>query len=101
MLSCERANQDLVRLAEFVHAESTYERARAVVLELRRRFQLLAAMPWAGHARSDLTRNSALRFWSVHPYLVAYLADRRPLFIVRILHGARAPDELRGELRDS
>jgi len=68
------------------------------VLELRRNFQVLAVLPGIGHRRLDLALDPAIRFWPVHAYLIGYLPDTRPLFIARILHGARDPEELRAEL---
>ena len=68
--------------------------------EFERVFFLLALNPGCGHLRPDLSV-SRHRFWSSQSFLVVYLPDRRPLFIVRVLHGARSPEELRDELRDS
>ena len=67
--------------------------------ELGRAFRLLAGNPRSGHSRPDIRDDSALRFWTVYSYLIAYLPAERPLFIVRILHGARSPAELRAEMR--
>lgn len=47
--------------------------------------------PHAGRVRKDLTSLS-VRFWVVHPYskyLIVYDGDKKPLQIMRILHGAR------------
>jgi plasmid stabilization system protein ParE len=52
---------------------------------------LLADSPFAGTIRKDLT-HLPLRFWAVHPYsnyLIVYDPEKRPLQIIRILHGAR------------
>jgi plasmid stabilization system protein ParE len=68
--------------------------------EFERVFSLLALNPRCGHPRSDLS-GPRYRFWNSQSFLIAYLADRRPLFIVRVLHGARSPEELRDELRDT
>jgi plasmid stabilization system protein ParE len=46
--------------------------ARRVEGELLRAFSQLAAWPRSGHARPDLTPDSAVRFWSVGPTLIAY-----------------------------
>jgi len=51
----------------------------------------LADSPRAGQKRNDLTR-LPLRFWVVQPYanyLIVYDPEKKPLQIVRILHGAR------------
>lgn len=70
-----------------------------MVVELRRSLRILALLPGIGHPRTDLTENAKVRFWTVYSYLIAFLPAERPLFVVRILHGARSPDELRTELR--
>jgi plasmid stabilization system protein ParE len=63
----------------------TADRIRDEIFEALRK---LARTPGLGHFRSDLAREP-LRFWSVRSYLVIYRAEKRPLEIVRVLHGAR------------
>ncbi len=51
----------------------------------------LEESPLAGRARKDLT-SLPLRFWIVHPYsnyFIVYDPEKKPLQIIRILHGAR------------
>lgn len=79
--------------------ETGPERARSVIIELRRSFRILALLPRIGHPRADLVDDEEVRFWTVYSYLIAYLPGERPLFIARILHGARSPEDLRAELR--
>lgn len=53
--------------------------------------RLLVDSPLAGRVRKDLTP-LPLRFWVVHPYsnyLIVYDPEKKPLQIIRILHGAR------------
>jgi plasmid stabilization system protein ParE len=40
-----------------------------------------------GHTREDLT-DRALLFWPVGSYLIIYRADRRPMQVVAVTHGA-------------
>lgn len=49
---------------------------------------MLAQSPGLGHTRDDLT-SLPLRFWPVFSYLIVYDPARRPIEIVRVLHGAR------------
>lgn len=86
---------------ERVTDESGAERAHAMLDEFERVFLLLAEHPLCGHSRPDLGPPSRLRFWSSQSFLVAYVYDRRPPFILRVLHGARVPEGLRDELRDA
>jgi len=59
----------------------------------------MARSPQAGHARRDLSENPALGFWTVYSYLIVFMPAARPVYIVRVLHGARSPEDLRAELR--
>jgi toxin ParE1/3/4 len=56
--------------------------------ELFAAFQKLAKTPGLGHFRSDLAREP-LRFWRVRSYLIIYRSEKRPVEMVRVLHGAR------------
>jgi toxin ParE1/3/4 len=51
-------------------------------------FHKLAKMPGMGHIRRDLA-TEPLRFSSVRCYLIIYRNEKRPIEIVRVLHGAR------------
>jgi plasmid stabilization system protein ParE len=48
----------------------------------------LARNPGIGHLRSDLACEP-LRYWCVRRYLIIYRGEKRPVEIVRVLHGAR------------
>ena len=56
--------------------------------ELFAGFGQLAKTPGMGHYRSDLVAEP-LRFWRVRDYLIIYRSEKRPLEIVRVLHGKR------------
>ncbi|MFZ0477548.1 MAG: type II toxin-antitoxin system RelE/ParE family toxin [Terriglobales bacterium] len=52
---------------------------------------LLADSPLIGRERKDLTP-LPVRFWSVNPYLnylIVYDPEKKPLQVIRIIHGAR------------
>ena len=53
----------------------------------------VAHTPGVGHRRAEIRRPD-LRVWIVHAYLIVYRWDVDPIEIVRIVHGARDPDEL-------
>lgn len=61
------------------------DRIRDEILEALER---LAEEPGRGHFRSDLAAEP-LRFWHVRKSLVIYRSDKRPIEVVRVLHGAR------------
>jgi toxin ParE1/3/4 len=56
--------------------------------ELFDAFEKLARTPGMGHFRSDLAAEP-LRFWHVRNHLIVYRSEKRPVEIVRVLHGAR------------
>lgn len=56
--------------------------------ELFAGFGELVKTPGMGHYRSDLVAEP-LRFWRVRDYLIIYRSEKRPLEIVRVLHGKR------------
>ncbi|WP_415199826.1 type II toxin-antitoxin system RelE/ParE family toxin [Silvibacterium sp.] len=60
--------------------------------------EFVAANPMAGGVRTELT-GLPLRFWGIPgfpSYLLVYSPHRKPLLILRVLHGAR---DLRREVK--
>ena len=56
--------------------------------ELFAAFDELARTPGIGHYRRDLVAEP-LRFWRVRDYLIIYRSEKRPIEVVRVLHGKR------------
>jgi antitoxin ParD1/3/4 len=84
------ALSDLLEIWDFIARDSP-EAADRVEEAIFRACNLLSDSPLVGRVRKDLTP-LPLRFWVVHPYsnyLVVYDPARKPLQIIRILHGAR------------
>lgn len=84
------ATSDLLDIWSFIARDSS-EAADRVEVAIFKACDLLADSPFAGRIRKDLT-SLPLRLWAVHPYpnyLIVYGAEKEPLQIVRILHGAR------------
>lgn len=82
---------DLLETCDFISQDNP-EAADRVEDAVLRACDLLASSPLAGRARKDLTP-LPLRFWVVQPYsiyLIVYASEKKPLQIIRILHGARA-----------
>src|SRR5438034_10091941 len=84
------ARQDLYDIRDFI-AEDSVEAADRVREEFEREFAKLAEMPGMGHLREDLA-GPHVRFCSLYSYLIAYRADRRPIEIWAVVHGARNLD---------
>ena len=81
------AEEDLLDIDQHLLAEST-EVADRVSRAFEDAMTLLAASPWLGHARADLTHRP-FRFWPVYSYLIVYEPQSPPIRIVRVIHGAR------------
>lgn len=69
-------------------AEDSLKAARRVGWHLFAACQRIAENPGIGHKREDLTQAPVLS-WSVGSYPIIYAPQRKPLAIVRTLHGAR------------
>lgn len=81
------ARKDLTEILQYI-ADDSIDAALRVHERLIEIFELLAENPEAGHFRHDLT-SRPVRFFPVYSYLVVYLADTRPIEIVRVLGGAQ------------
>jgi plasmid stabilization system protein ParE len=69
-------------------ANDNPDSARRLMMRFVEAFRLLAQRPELGHVREDLPAPQ-LRFWPVGSYLVIYLAEKQPIEIVAVVHGAR------------
>jgi antitoxin ParD1/3/4/toxin ParE1/3/4 len=85
LLSAE-AIEDLDEIWLYI-ARDSIDAADRVELALREAMRLLGERPGIGHVREDLTER-AVKFWPVFAYLIVYDPGKRPVEIVRILHGA-------------
>lgn len=81
------AAQDIREIWSYIAADSV-KAARKVRLRLFDACQRLAENPGMGHVREDLTDQPVL-FWPVGSYLIIYDPRRKPVSIVRVVHGAR------------
>ena len=76
-------------LAEIVDASDwTVRNALKAFDKIHAAVQLLADMPLIGHLHEDVT-DKPVRLWSVYKYLIVYRADRKPMEVLRIIHGIR------------
>ena len=82
------AEKDLDSIKAYLLGRAGLQAARHVLRELRSAMRFLAKIPRAGHNRKDLTAEPVL-FWPVFSYLIVYDPERRPMEIVRVLHGKR------------
>jgi plasmid stabilization system protein ParE len=80
------AARDIREIWAYTAAESI-KAARRIRLQIFGACQTIADNPGIGHTREDLTEKPVL-FWPTGSYLIIYAA-RKPVEIVRVLHGAR------------
>lgn len=81
------AQQDLREIRDYIARDSVVA-ARKFLARLREAFSSLGEMPGTGHTRTDLT-DLPVRFRAVGFYLIVYDTKRRPVEVLRVLHGAR------------
>ncbi|MGO4883432.1 MAG: type II toxin-antitoxin system RelE/ParE family toxin [Bryobacteraceae bacterium] len=91
------AETDLDTIWEFI-AEDSPEAADRMVDRIEAAVAALVPFPHQGHRRPDLT-SCPLRFTNAGSYLIAYAPDRRPLWVVAIMHGRRSPRVMAAILR--
>jgi toxin ParE1/3/4 len=81
------ASRDVQQIWAYIAADSI-KAARRVRLQILDACRRIAENPGIGHRREDLT-NKSVCFWPVGSYLIIYNPARRPIEIVRVVHGAR------------
>lgn len=86
-LLTDAAKADITRIAAYLRRNNP-RAAGELCRDLRRAMRRLAEFPGIGHFRDDLTGHG-VRFWCVRSYLIIYLADQKPLRVIRVAHGAQ------------
>lgn len=79
-------------------ADYNPDAADRVITEIFDAIRDLVPFPAVGHRRPDLT-SRPLRFIHVRDYLVAYAPDKKPLWVVAVMHGGRSPRIMAAILR--
>ncbi len=80
------AERDLKQIYGYITSHSVRNADRGLARFLQQ-FDSIGKMPGIGHRRPELN-DPSLRVSSVYKYLVIYDATRRPVEILRIIHGA-------------
>jgi len=91
------AETDLDEIWEFIAADSV-SAADRVIEDIQQSLEGLVSFPHRGYRRPDLT-GRALRFIPVRDYLIAYAPERKPLWILAVMHGHRSPRVMAAILR--
>ncbi len=82
------AEEDFATLLYGIAEHSGWSRSMDVEEGLYAAFNSLARNPGIGHLREDLLPRP-IHFYYADPYMVLYLRDTEPLYIIAIVHGAR------------
>jgi|SRR5579859_2312591 len=88
---------DITEIWEFIADDDLFAATR-VREEFLKTFRLLAAFPYLGHSRPDLTP-LPLRFHVVRSFLIAYMPEQTPILVLAVLHGHRNPRTIAGLLK--
>jgi toxin ParE1/3/4 len=91
------AEVDLDTIWDFI-AEDNADAADRVIEEIEAAIKALVPFPHQGHRRPDLTQRP-LRFVNVRDYLIAYAPDKKPLWVIAVVHGKRSPRVMASILR--
>lgn len=91
------AEIDLDEIWEYIAADNI-SAADRVIADIHQSLEALVPFPHRGHRRPDLTTRP-LRFILVRDYLIAYAPDKKPLWIIAVMHGHRSPRVMAAILR--
>jgi toxin ParE1/3/4 len=91
------ARIDLDEIWEYIAADNL-DAADRVIDEILSAIHALVRSPGIGYRRTDLTARP-LRFIVVRQYLIAYVPDQKPLWVVAVMHGRRNPRVMAAILR--
>ena len=82
------ARLDLLQIWNYLAERSSLDLATRIVRDIQRAIEAVARKPSLGHPRSDLTTRPVM-FYRVHSWLIIYVRNRSPLYVLRVLHSAR------------
>ncbi|MGA2114984.1 MAG: type II toxin-antitoxin system RelE/ParE family toxin [Bryobacteraceae bacterium] len=91
------AEGDINAIWEYI-AEGNPDAADRMIDKIVSTIEALIPLPHQGHRRPDLT-SRPLRFTHAGNYLIAYAPDKKPLWVVAIMHGRRSPRVMAAILR--
>jgi toxin ParE1/3/4 len=92
------AVEDIIEIWEYV-AKDNVRAAGRFREELFDAIQKLSVFPDMGSVRPRLS-GRAIRFWGFYDYLIAYMPDEKPLWVIAIVHGRRDPRLIATILRE-
>jgi toxin ParE1/3/4 len=91
------AEADLNAIWDYI-AEDNPDAADRTIDRIVSTIEALVPFSQQGHGRPDLT-SRPLRFINAGNYLIAYAPDKKPLWVLVIMHGRRSPRVMAAILR--
>ena len=91
------AFSDLDDIREYI-AQDNPDAADRVITEIFDGIRALVAAPLQGYRRPSLT-SRPLRFKLVREYVIVYAPEKKPLWVVAVIHGRRSPRVMAAILR--
>jgi plasmid stabilization system protein ParE len=91
------AEGDLNIIWDYI-AEENPDAADRTIDDIVSTIEALVPFPHQGHRRPDLT-SRPLRFISAGNYLIAYAPEKKPLWVVAVMHRHRSPRVMAAILR--
>lgn len=87
------AEADIKGIVHFIASRDGVDRALHVHDKFVDAFEALSQAPAIGRRKPEFTDDN-IRWWPVLGFLVVYDAERSPIDILRVIHGARDLPEL-------
>jgi plasmid stabilization system protein ParE len=87
-LLTDEAKLDLADIKNYLVREAGSRIAKSVMSKIKETLEFLSRTPGAGHVREDLI-GEALKFWTIYSYVIVYDHAKRPIEVMRVLHGKR------------
>jgi plasmid stabilization system protein ParE len=93
-----QARDDLGEIWDYIAADNP-DAADRIVAEILEAIRAVVPFPDSGHRRPDLTA-APLRFLVVREYLIAYAPNKKPLWVIAVMHGHRHPRVIAAMLKE-
>lgn len=87
------AERDLDNIKDYLLDKAGVRVTRYVMRKLREGMRFVGRNRQAGHVREDLTERP-VKFWPLFSYLIVYDPAKKPVEIVRVLHGRRQVEDI-------
>ena len=93
-----QARDDLGEIWDYIAADNP-DAADRIVAEILEAIRAVVPFPDSGHRRPELTA-APPRFLVVREYLIAYAPNKKPLWVIAVMHGHRHPRVIAAMLKE-